>query len=189
MGLIDRDEKIPMSILSRTRIGYSDSIEQMPTWKTWNRFRRVLDPSTCNGVRLIIPLGGRIPRLVEHGERWLICLLGFRHTIDPNSLWFLQLDSLAYWRSLDSMKKRKKRLFRIDYTIQGAARRSLNLENAANLLLGTGIEFQADYWFRSFEYCCGSLNIAIMELYYNSEDIYIYVFQIGKIILIILGDS
>lgn len=80
--------------------------------------------------------------------------------------------------------RREKRLFRIDYTIQGAARRSLNLENAANLLLGTGIEFQADYWFRSFEYCCGSLNIAIMELYYNSEDIYIYVFQIGKIILI-----
>lgn len=119
MGLIDRDEKIPMSILSRTRIGYGDSIalEQMSTWKTWKL------QAACPGpVRLIIPLGGRTPRLVEHGERWLICLLGFRQRIDRVLRMVFDSSSsrsLVYCRSLDRMKKRKKIVWYRLYDVRG----------------------------------------------------------------------
>lgn len=76
-------------------------------------------PRSRNGVRLIIPLGGRTLRLAEHGERWLICLLGFRQRIDR--VLRMLFDSSS---SIDSLigvlwieRRREKRLFGIDYTI------------------------------------------------------------------------
>lgn len=109
MGLIDRDEKIPMPILSRTRIWYSDSIalEQMSTWKTWklqacpgpvhvmvNNSARRKDTATGRAWRTVANLPTRLPT----EDR----------SYSSNGLWFLELDSLVYWRSFDRMKKRKK---------------------------------------------------------------------------------